>query len=180
MSNSQLIKDRRIQKKTLLALFSLFALLWVGHFYFFRQLGLYEDDYALISPAFGWDNQDLLNYLRWTLTWPQGRPGQYFFTGTLSMIAGQLGGLHTAFVIAFIIQATNASLFFLTESRIRIGLVLRCAVFWFLSCGHHPALPDACLCLTYLSNVLVGCQLGLSHWLQVSAICTKPCRALNL
>ena len=91
--------------------------LWVAHYFHFREFGFYEDDYAQISPPLGWNQADLFNYLKWVLTWPQGRPLQYFFTGILSFISGKLGGLSSAYLIGLIIQTTNAILFYFLLRR---------------------------------------------------------------
>ena len=96
--------------------------LWLAHYFHFRKFGFYEDDYAHISHPFGWTLADLFNYFKWVLTWPQGRSLQYFFTGFLSFVSGRLGGLSSAYLIGFIIQTTNATLFYFLLRRLYLKI----------------------------------------------------------
>jgi hypothetical protein len=62
-------------KHALSTLACLALTIWVAHFFHFRDFGFYEDDYAVVSPAIGWNLSDLLNHAaRVFVAWPQGRP----------------------------------------------------------------------------------------------------------
>jgi len=86
--------------------------IWVSHFVLFRSLGLYEDDYAIVSEGLGWTLGDLRGYMRVIATWPEGRPLHYLLPHVLAFLAGQAGGLSTAYILAYVVQAANAFLFY--------------------------------------------------------------------
>ena len=78
-----------LQKMAFLAL-----TVWVAHFFNFRHFGLYEDDYALVSPAIGWSFSDLFDTaINVLLIWPQGRPLNFLLPPFFSFMGTQLGGL---------------------------------------------------------------------------------------
>jgi hypothetical protein len=93
--------------------------IWVAHFFYFRSFGLYEDDYALVSPAMGWSLSDLFDNARLVFTmWPQGRPLNFLLPPFFSFIGTQLGGLYVTYLIAFSIVTLNAFLFYILLKRI--------------------------------------------------------------
>jgi len=103
--------------KSLKVLVFLACIAWIAHFFYFRHFGLYEDDYAHIAPAMGWDLAALLRHARVFVTWPQGRPIHFFLPRLFSFIGAGLGGLHTVYVIGFIIVTLNAFLFYILMER---------------------------------------------------------------
>ena len=110
---------RIFEKKSLKVLVFLGCIAWIAHFFYFRHFGLYEDDYAFIAPAMGWDLAALSRHARVFLTWPQGRPIQFFLPQLSSFIfiGARLGGLQILYIIAFIIVTLNAFLFYIIIER---------------------------------------------------------------
>ncbi len=106
-------------KNTALAFIFFAVILWVAHYFHFRDLGFYEDDYAQISPSLTRNLKDIIYYFRnQLLHWNQGRPLQYTFTALFSFLGKELGGLHIVYVLAYLVQLTNACLFYLTLKKI--------------------------------------------------------------
>jgi len=96
--------------------------IWVAHFFQFRGFGLYEDDYAFVSPSFGWNWNDLLIRTASDFsTWPQGRPLGFFLPHFFSFVGFQLGGLDGIYMIAFFIITLNACLFYALIKRVGQG-----------------------------------------------------------
>ena len=92
---------------------------WVAHFFYFRRFGLYEDDYALVSPAMGWSLSNLFDNAETAfLIWPQGRPLNFFLPPLLSFIGSRLGGLQVTYLIAFFIVTLNAILCYRLLKRV--------------------------------------------------------------
>ena len=131
-----LVKLRRRRWNIALDLLSIAIILWVAHYFLFRSLGLYEDDYAFISQPFGWSLSDLLGYLKVVATLPQGRPLGFFLPHALAFVAGKLGGLSVVYIVAYAIQTTNAFLFYFLLRR--IGLRATAAI-GALAFGLFPA-----------------------------------------
>jgi hypothetical protein len=100
-----------------LELLTLAGVVWVAHFLHFRSLGLYEDDYAHISEQLSWRLIDLIRYLRVAVTWPQGRPLHFLLPHIGAFMAGHLGALNAAYVLAFLVEVANAFLFYLLLRR---------------------------------------------------------------
>ena len=50
---------RFLSRPPVMELVVIIAVVWVAHFYHFRSLGLYEDDYTHTSPALGWQLPDI-------------------------------------------------------------------------------------------------------------------------
>lgn len=91
----------------------------MAHFFHFRAFGFYEDDYAHLSPAIGWRVSDLVNYAAQVfVTWPQGRPLNFLLPPLFFFIGSHLGGLHVAYLIAFVIETVNAWLFYVLLKRV--------------------------------------------------------------
>jgi len=86
-------------------------IIWLAHFLFAHEFGLYEDDYYFISPPFGWDlNKLSIEILNNFETWPQGRPIGFSLPILFSFIGYNLGGLYGIYLIAFLILSLNACL----------------------------------------------------------------------
>ena len=116
-------KSKTWSRNTLFELLFLALILWVAHYYFFHSFGLYEDDFAQISPPLGWHLYDILPFLRWIATWPQGRPLGFSFPYLLAFLGGKLGGLSTIYIFGFLVHTTNAFLFYFLLKRIGLGNV---------------------------------------------------------
>jgi hypothetical protein len=90
---------------------------WVAHFWYFREMGLYEDDYTFTAVPIGWGWNDLGTYLIkvWTV-WQQGRPLGFSLSPLTAFLASQAAGLPGIYVAGFLILALNVLLmFWLTE-----------------------------------------------------------------
>jgi hypothetical protein len=106
-------------KQTLSRLAFLAATIWIAHFFHSQNFGLYEDDYAFISPALGWNLSDLLHRTASVIkNWPQGRPIGFFLPPFLSFIGTHIGGLSATYLIAFGIITLNACLFYTLLKRV--------------------------------------------------------------
>ena len=101
----------RYWKKIMVLAFLAFTV-WIAHSFYFRHFGLYEDDYAHVAPAMGWDLPALLRHARVFVTWPLGLPIHFFLPALFSFIGTRLGGLHIVYIIGFIIVTLNAFLFY--------------------------------------------------------------------
>jgi hypothetical protein len=146
----------------LLDLLILALILWVAHYLQYHQLGLYEDDYAQISQPLGWKLADLSNYLRVVATWPQGRPLHYLLPHALAFGGGKLGGLSTVYILGFLIQTTNAFLFYSFLRRVGMtdSACIGAAVFGlFPADTTHVLLVHALGAHTSLTFLLLA-----SHW----------------
>ncbi len=165
-------------KDTVLTLLALGAIIWIAHYFHFRDLGLYEDDYAQIGPPLGWHLPDLENYLKWLLTWPQGRPLQYFLTGFLAFLGGKLGGLGSVYIFGFLVQITNVFLFYFLLRRISTKTV---ALIGAVFIGLYPAdtthtfLVHAFHLHTSLMFVLIASHLYLSGHKPLSYLVSLGC-----
>jgi hypothetical protein len=107
--------------------------IWVAHYINFQYLGLYEDDYAYISPPFGWTLSDLIqNIISFFRGWPQGRPIGFFLGTTLPYIGARIGGLQVIYVMGFFVVTLNAFLFYKllkkvsSETIATIGALIFC------------------------------------------------------
>src|SRR5579883_2371172 len=96
--------------------FSVFVLLaltnWISHFFYFRDFGLYEDDYAFIADAMARDASYLLEKLQYFVLFPQGRPVGFYCAAVLPFIGDKLGGLGVDYLLAFAITTLNSYLFY--------------------------------------------------------------------
>ena len=106
-------------KKEYLQAFILIALsTFISHFLFFRDFGLYEDDYYNIPPYFNLSFSSLFEIIKVsTVNWLQGRPLSfmpYFFT----MIGFKAGGISGLYAIAFIINTVNSFLVYLIIKKV--------------------------------------------------------------
>jgi hypothetical protein len=98
--------------------------IWVAHFFYFRHFGFYEDDYALVSPAFGWSLTELRDHTVMVfLTCTQGRPLNFFLPQFFSFIATQLGGVHVAYLIAFSVGTVNAFLVYILLKKLNSEII---------------------------------------------------------
>jgi hypothetical protein len=116
-------KSKPWNTNTFLELVFLALILWVAHYYLLHSFGLYEDDYAQISPPLGWHLSDILPFLRWIATWPEGRPLGFPLPYLLAFVGGKLGGLSTIYLFGFLVHTTNAFLFYFLLKRIGLGNV---------------------------------------------------------
>ncbi len=91
---------------------------WVAFFLHSGSFGLYEDDYAFISPALGWHLSDLPRVPRYFGSWPQERPLGFALPPVLTFLGARLGDLHAVYVIAFLVLTLNSFLFYFLLRRV--------------------------------------------------------------
>lgn len=85
---------------------------WISHFFYFRDFGLYEDDYAFIADAMTRNASYLLEKLQYSLLFPQGRPVGFYCAAVLAFVGDKLGGLWANYLLGFVITTLNAYLFY--------------------------------------------------------------------
>lgn len=90
---------------------------WVAHFWFFRSLGLYEDDWGFVGSPVTWDLADWIKSTRGLVEWSHGRPIGYVGSQTLAFWSLQFGGLPMVYVSAYLLLMFNVWLFYLTMRR---------------------------------------------------------------
>jgi len=91
----------------------------MSHFSLARNLGLYEDDYSFISPAFSWGIDQLWRHILDNFRfWPQGRPIGFSLPPLLSFIGYRLGELYGIYIIGFLILSINAFLVYALLKKI--------------------------------------------------------------
>ncbi|XGV96762.1 MAG: hypothetical protein ACAF41_29065 [Leptolyngbya sp. BL-A-14] len=83
---------------------------WISHFFYFKDFGLYEDDYAFIADAMTRHASYLLEKLQSSLLFPQGRPVGFYCAAVLAFLGDKLGGLWVDYLIGFVITTVNAYL----------------------------------------------------------------------
>lgn len=98
-----------------LALLSITA--WVAHFFYFRDFGLYEDDYVFISDGIDGGRFYLWERLQYFISWPQGRPVGFYLASLFSFIGYNLGGLPALYLTGFAIVTLNSYLFYIILKR---------------------------------------------------------------
>jgi hypothetical protein len=100
---------------TLLAL-----VIWVAHFWYSRQFGLYEDDWHRIPKVIGTSWHDLWTLIRLHSRFrpSEGRPFHPALIMLFSFLGFKAGGLHAVYTIAFAIALTNAILFYWFLKRV--------------------------------------------------------------
>ena len=142
------------------------ATVWLAHFYHFRSLGLYEDDYTHTSPALGWNAGEAARWVLASLTsWDLGRPLGYALGAILSFLGAQLGGLPGMYVLAFVVHALNAGLFYSLLKRIGqrgIGLIGGVLFALFPADTTHPFLMHSFGLHTSLTFLLLASHAYLS------------------
>ena len=139
---------------------------WVAHFFYYRDFGLYEDDYAFISPALGWELSDFLNHAKNVFAnWPQGRPIGFTLPQLFSLIGAQLGGIHVIYLIAYIIITINAFLFYRLLKKITYESIAFSGAFAFClfpADTTHLFLMHALGLQTSITFLLIACNSYLS------------------
>ncbi len=99
-------------------LFKILALLaivtWIANFWYFRDLGIYEDDYVFIGNNMKMAFSHLFEILKNTFaSFFMGRPIGFSLLYFSTFLGGQLGGLNLLYFIAYSIILTNNILFYL-------------------------------------------------------------------
>ncbi len=85
-------------------------LAWSAHFWRFRSLGFYEDDYAFVAQPIGLTLPELVAQVFRFLGWSQGRPFGFALAYILSFFGFRLGGLPMIYVFGYLIVLANGAL----------------------------------------------------------------------
>ncbi|MBL8005889.1 MAG: hypothetical protein JNJ56_00030 [Ignavibacteria bacterium] len=94
------------------AIFLLAFTAWIGLFYFYKNFGLYEDDYGNFPLHFGSNIDQIIQFTVFKLKqWHQGHP-MAFMPGLLTFIVDQFGGLHELYILSFLIIFVNSFLMY--------------------------------------------------------------------
>jgi uncharacterized membrane protein len=94
---------------------------FVAHYLFFRDFGLYEDDYFYIPKAMSISFSDLLTGIGESfLHWSQGRP-LIFLPSIFTFLGIQSGGLSALYFMGFLILSANSILFYILLKRVYPG-----------------------------------------------------------
>lgn len=91
--------------------------IWVAHFFYSNQFGLYEDDLFRVEP---------MMWMNWKEAWElivnqsnfQGRPLHDGFIFVFSWLGFRLGKLHFIYFLGYLIVTINAFIFYLLLKRI--------------------------------------------------------------
>lgn len=92
---------------------------FIAHFIFLPDFGLYEDDLIYVLPTLPWHFSDWIQYLVATVpACPQGRPIFYALQPTLTFLLFKVGGLQLCHLFSGFIVAINGILAFLLFQRL--------------------------------------------------------------
>jgi hypothetical protein len=92
---------------------------FIAHFIFLPDFGLYEDDLIYVLPTLKWHFSDWIYYLVTTVpTCPQGRPIFYALQPTLTFFLFKAGGLQLCHLFSGFIVAINGILAFFLFQRL--------------------------------------------------------------
>jgi hypothetical protein len=102
------------------------------HYLRLWSYGLYEDDYAAVSPAFAMSLDYLVASVKYLAhSWTQGRPVGWSLEYTGSFVAFRLGGLHALYFLEYLVLTVDAFLCYLVlRSRLAITYAAVGAVFF--------------------------------------------------
>ena len=107
--------------ETSLACLVLCLVVFVAHFIFLPDFGLYEDDLIYVLPTLPWRFSDWIHYLVTSVpTFPQGRPIYYALQPTLTFFLFKVGGLQLCHLFSCLIVAINGILAFYLLRRLLI------------------------------------------------------------
>jgi hypothetical protein len=94
---------------------------FIAHFLFLPDFGLYEDDLIYVLPTLPWRFSDWIHYLITTVpNSPQGRPIYYALQPTLTFLLFKLGGLELCHLFSGVVIAFNGVLAFFLFRRLLI------------------------------------------------------------
>jgi hypothetical protein len=99
-------------------LFKIAALLaivtWIANFWYFRDLGIYEDDYPYVGLQMKLSLAQLCDLIKNNfMTFFQGRPIGFSLQSVAVLLGSYLGGLNLLYFISYCIILTNNTLFYL-------------------------------------------------------------------
>ena len=106
-------------------LFKVVALLaivtWIANFWYFRDLGLYLDDYGFTGYSIGVSSSQFISIIKQTFSsFYLGRPVGFFILYLLSFISGKLFGLTSLYIFSYLLILTNNILYYFFLKRLWI------------------------------------------------------------
>ena len=105
--------EMKIKRDTIIVIIMLAIVTGVAHFLHFNSLGLYEDDYSLVTTTMEKTWPDFLELIKKTIfTFFQGRVVGFLILYTVSFIGGHFVGLKLIYIIAYLFVLTNNILFY--------------------------------------------------------------------
>ena len=112
LPHDQVAIGRPGYRERILTIAIILSVLWIAHFSLFMNRGLYEDDYAFISPPLGWTSTQLAQrFVDCFATWPQGRPIGFSLAALFAFVGGRLGGIAWISLISCLLHFANALIF---------------------------------------------------------------------
>jgi len=149
-------------------------IIWVAHFLYSSQFGLYEDDWYRVPKTMGISWDALWDLIR-TSSMPgpsQGRPLHPAFIYFFSFIGFRWGGLHYVYVIAFFLLFLNALLFYSFLVRVfhqeQIALLGALAFCVFPADTTQPLLTHGLGVQPAISLLLIAFLLYIAGWQWIS------------
>ena len=92
---------------------------WIAHFWYFNNLGLYEDDYFFIGQPLTMNLEGFLGFVKnMNLAFFQGRVVGFNILFFSAYFAGKLAGLPLIYISAYLLALTNNILFYLFLQRL--------------------------------------------------------------
>jgi hypothetical protein len=107
-------------KQSQILIISLIAFItWIAHFWYFNNLGLYEDDYFFVSQTISMSFSEFCDFVKtMTLSFFQGRIVGFNILFLSAYFGGHLGGLPIVYIIAYLLALTNNILFYIFLQRL--------------------------------------------------------------
>jgi hypothetical protein len=102
-----------LNRKEKIKIVLVFAIItWVAHFWYFREFGLYEDDYAFIGGPMNMNFSEFSAFFKhMNLSFFQGRIVGVDILLLSAYFVGHWGGLSAIYVVAYLLALTNNLLF---------------------------------------------------------------------
>ena len=112
------INKRNTIERVIIFLF-LAAIIWIAHFWYTADFGLYADDYSSVSSAMNPSWQECLNTIIRNFTkFYHGRPISLSLQYLLPFLGWKFGGLRLIYLICYSLVAVNAFLFYMLLRRL--------------------------------------------------------------
>ncbi len=135
-------------------------LVFVLHFWFFNDFGLYESDYSFVVPVFDWKWAGFIDFLRSRLLarYDEGALAE-LSVAFFSFVSYRLGGLDGIYFSSILIPTTSAFLFFLIL-RDLFKDTLAGFIGGILFIVFPPFRTPSMITSTFSSQIALACALG--------------------
>lgn len=105
---NRLLSNRNVQILAILAVIA-----WIAHYWYFRDFGLYTDDYTFFGTALDWSPaQVLFRSLNAFRELPQGRPFHFSIPFAMSAFLYPLGGLGALYIAGYVVIVANIGMMY--------------------------------------------------------------------